>query len=173
MQPSVYPIPLDVPGRLWIMPRPKMEWLAEEIAAYHLLGMDKVVSLLTADEADALGLSEEGAMCAARGITFVNYPIPDRCVAVDAGTFAALANDLLGDLKAGRGVGIHCRAGIGRAGTLACSVLAYYGMTVGDAIAHVGKSRGVPVPDTDAQAAFIHRLVAAAGANAKGTSAAC
>jgi protein-tyrosine phosphatase len=171
MQPSVYLIPLDLPGRLWIMPRPKAEWLAEEIAAYHLIGMDKIVSLLPADEAASLGLADEAAMCATRGLAFVNHPIPDREIAQDSQTLSALANDLLGDLKAGRSIGIHCRAGIGRSALLACSILAYHGMAPDDAIAHVGTARGVPVPDTDAQAAFIRDLVGAAGAHSHRTSA--
>ena len=161
MQPSVYPILFEGRGRLWIMPRPKAEWLAEEIAAYRLIGMRKIISLLPVDEAEDLGLSEEAAFCALQGIAFVNYPIPDRCVAQDARSFRALAGEVLCDLMAGVGVGIHCRAGIGRSGMLACSVLGLHGMTPDHAIAHVCHAREMPVPDNDAQAAFIHHIIGA------------
>lgn len=160
MQPSTYRIPLDLPGLLWIMPRPKAEWLADEIAAYHLMGMGKIISLLMPDEAVELGLADEAALCAAQGINFANYPMPDRGLAKEPATFDALALEVLSDLKAGLGVGIHCRAGIGRAGMLACSVLAHQGLAADDAIARVSSARGVAVPDTDAQAAFIRDLVA-------------
>jgi protein-tyrosine phosphatase len=160
MQPSAYHIPLDLPGRLWIMPRPKAEWLADEIAAYHVMGMGKIISLLMADEADELGLAEEAALCAARGMSFTNYPIPDRGLAKEPATFGVLVREVLSDLQAGLGVGIHCRAGIGRSGMLACSVLAHHGMASDEAIVRVCSARGGPVPDTDAQAAFIRDLVA-------------
>jgi protein-tyrosine phosphatase len=160
MQPSTYRIPLDLPGRLWIMPRPKAEWLADEIAAYHLMGMGKIISLLMPDEAEELGLAEEAALCAAQGMSFTNYPIPDRSLAKDPAMFGALVREVLSDLKAGLGVGIHCRAGIGRSGMLACSVLAHHGLAADDAIARVCSARGVAVPDTEAQAVFIRDLVA-------------
>jgi protein-tyrosine phosphatase len=175
MQPSVYRIPLDLPGSLWIMPRPKAEWLAEEIAAYHLMGMRKIISLLSADEAELLGLAGEEAACRAQDIAFTHYPILDRSIASDAQTFGALARDTLGELRQGTAIGIHCRAGIGRSGMLACSVLGYHGMAAEEAIAVVREARGVGVPDTDAQATFIRDLIAAlrpsAGVSAHGKSA--
>jgi hypothetical protein len=44
---------------------------------------------------------------------------------------------------------------------LACSVLVLHGSTLDQAIAQVRRARGVPVPDTDAQAAFIRYLIGA------------
>lgn len=92
---------------------------------------------------------------------FLQHPIPDRGLP-DHHAFAALAAQALGELRAGRALGVHCRAGIGRSGMLACCILAMQGLAAEDAIAHVSRARGVTVPDTDAQAAFIRGVVARA-----------
>jgi protein-tyrosine phosphatase len=160
MQPSVYKIPLDVQGSLWIMPKPSSEWLAEDIAAYHVMGMRKIISLLASDEAQDLGLADEAAFCQARGMAFLQHQIPDRGLATDSKAFAALARETLDELRGGAAIGIHCRAGIGRSGMLACCVLALHGFAADDAIAHVSRTRGVAVPDTDQQAAYIRGIVA-------------
>ena len=158
MQPSAYPVPLEGPGSLWIMPRPSAEWLGEDIAACRLMGMRSIVSLLTADEAAQLGLSDEASCCAAEGLSFVNFPIPDRGMAENRAAFAMLARDIAAELRAGAAIGIHCRAGIGRSGMLACCVLTLYGLTADDAIARVSQARGIAVPDTDAQAHYIRGI---------------
>lgn len=59
MGPSLYPIPLDLPGQLFLMAKPSTEWLAEDIAALGAMGLDGVVSLLTPPEAAELGLTQE------------------------------------------------------------------------------------------------------------------
>jgi protein-tyrosine phosphatase len=166
MQPSAYPIPLDAPGRLWIMPKPSPEWLADDLAAYRRMGMSRIVSLLTRDEAAELGLRGEAALSAAGGLAFVQHPIPDRSVPADPAAFALLARDTLAGLMAGQGVGIHCRAGIGRSGMLACCVLVLHGLAADAAIARVSMARGVGVPDTEAQAAYIREAAAARPASA-------
>jgi protein-tyrosine phosphatase len=145
------------------MPRPSAEWLADDIAAYHLMGMRKIVSLLAMDEAAALGLSQEASLCQAAGVFFLHYPIPDRSLAENRATFAALAHEIAGDLSAGEAVGIHCRAGIGRSGMLACCALALSGMPAEEAITRVSRARGIAVPDTDAQASYIRAIAAGAG----------
>ena len=157
MPPSVYRIPLDVPGSLYVMPKPSGEWLQEDIVAYRHVGMSKIISLLTREEADELGLTTEAQVCRCQGIDFLQHPIPDRAVA-DKKALAVLAGQIHTELGAGRGVGIHCRAGIGRSGMLACCVLAFHGFTANEAIAAVGKARGVPVPDTDEQTEFIREF---------------
>jgi protein-tyrosine phosphatase len=158
MQPSVYPIPLDLPGRLWIMPKPSPEWLAEDIAAYRAMGMDKVICLMMRDEMDELGLAGEAEHCRNHGMEFLHHPIPDRGLP-DPHAFTALAEGILGELRAGKAVGIHCRGGIGRAGMLACCILSIHGSTAEGAIALVSKARRVTVPDTQAQAALIRGVL--------------
>jgi protein-tyrosine phosphatase len=58
-------------------------------------------------------------------------------------------------LRAGRGVGIHCRIGVGRSALLAVCVLAALGVPVESAWVSVGRARGMSVPDTLAQRAWV------------------
>jgi protein-tyrosine phosphatase len=51
---------------------------------------------------------------------------------------------------------IHCRQGIGRSGLAAC-LLAKTGLSPGAAIEMVSAARGVPVPETKEQRAWIDR----------------
>jgi protein-tyrosine phosphatase len=124
------------------------------IAAYRLMGMERIVSLLTHDEAEELGLSAEAAFCRDERMAFLQFAIPDRGLA-DGRDFAALARQVYEQIIAGTTVGIHCRGGIGRSGMLACCILMLHGLTADEALACVSHARGVTVPDTDAQAAFI------------------
>jgi protein-tyrosine phosphatase len=155
MQPSTYAIPLDMPGRLYVMAKPSSDWLQEDIAAWRLMGIDRIVSLLTPGEEQEMGLAAEAEFCRSKSLDFLSFPIPDRGLA-EAQPFATLARRILDELLAGRAVGIHCRAGIGRSGMLACCILKCHGVSAEAAIARVSHARGVPVPDTDEQAAFIH-----------------
>ena len=51
------------PGRLAIVPRPRGgDWLEDEVRAWKEMGFDVVVSLLTRDELDELGLVAEAAL---------------------------------------------------------------------------------------------------------------
>ena len=50
-------------------------------------GIEVLVSMLTGEEAEELGLSDESAECAAAGIDFVNVAIPDRSVPSDTNAF--------------------------------------------------------------------------------------
>jgi protein-tyrosine phosphatase len=158
MLPFVYGIPLDAPSSLYVMPKPSVEWLQEDIVAYRHIGMGKIISLLTREEADKLGLAAEAQICRCQGIDFLQHPIPDRAVA-DKKAFAVLAGQIHTELGAGRGVGIHCRAGIGRSGMLACCALTFsHRFTADEAIGAISNARGVPVPYTDEQTEFIREF---------------
>ena len=157
MKPSVYPIDLDAPGRLFLMPKPSGEWLRDDLAHLATLGVCVVVSLLEPDEARELGLGDERPVCADLGLTFLAAPIPDRGLP-EADAFAALALDLAARLRAGAGVAAHCRAGIGRSGMAVCCILAAFGLSAEEARARVSRARGVAVPDTAEQAAFLDRI---------------
>ena len=128
------------------MPRPRAgEWLNDEIISWRGAGLDVVVSLLTADEAEALGLGDEPACCEQAGIRFIHFPISDRAVPSSASPVTELIGTLVTELRAGRGVGIHCRMGIGHSASLAVCVLAALGMPVEAAWQAVQQSRGLSV----------------------------
>ena len=152
--PSIYPIEAQMAGRLMIMTKPSSEWLFEDIEALSSMGVGTIVSLLTYEEVHELGLGEEEAACHRRNIEFCHHSTPDRAVP-ETTAMRKLATDLFLQIQAGRTVAIHCRAGIGRSGILACCILIHAGITADDAIEAVSLARGVPVPDTLEQRDFI------------------
>jgi protein-tyrosine phosphatase len=155
----LYPVPAPSAGRLAIAPRPPGgAALGAALAGWAAEGVGEVVSLLTPEESGRLGLAEEAAACAAAGLAFRAFPVPDFGVPADPVGFARLAGSIGARLAAGSGVAIHCRGGIGRSGTLAAAVLMAFGTSASDAVAAVSAARGVPSPETDAQRAWLSRL---------------
>lgn len=154
MTPSLYEVPVDTAGRLFIMPKPSGEWLDDDLKKLKLIGIDHIVSMLTPEEADSLSLANEGEVCEHNGINFTNVPVVDRDIPETAAA-KELALSTIADLHAGSSVVVHCRAGIGRSGLVACCVLIGLGTLAEDALAKVSAARGVQVPDTEEQRKFI------------------
>jgi protein-tyrosine phosphatase len=141
---------------LAIMPRPRAgDWLHDEAASWRRQGLDIVVSLLEDGEILELGLSQEAECCAAAGIRFVRFPVPDRGVPASETSVTELVSSLVGELTAGRGVGIHCRIGVGRSASLAACILMVLGLPAESVWLVIEQSRGVSVPDTQAQRAWV------------------
>lgn len=146
----------EAPGRLGVMPRPRGgDWLDDELRQLRRGGVDVLVSLLTPDEAAELALSEESALAARCGLEFLSLPIRDRDVPGAAAPVGALSARLALALRQGRAVVIHCRMGIGRAAIIAAVLMRELGVVGGDALARIERARGRPVPDTDAQRAWV------------------
>lgn len=158
MKPSIYEISGAYSGRLFIMPKPSGEWLAEDIQHYSTLDVSTVISMLEAPEIEELALQKEGDVCAAVRMNFVNFPIPDRGLP-DPTKFTALVSETVQRLANGERVAVHCRAGIGRSGMLVCSSLAVLCGSAEQAIKAVSEARGVEVPDTQEQRIFIQNVV--------------
>src|SRR5262245_59392487 len=153
---ELYPIAECPAGRLAIMPRPRAgDWLEDEAASWRRQGLDIVVSLLEDAEVAELGLGAEPELCERAGLQFVRFPLPDRGVPADAPAVSELVSALVAELRTGRGVGIHCRIGVGRSASLAVCVLAALGVPVESGWAAVQRSRGLSVPDTLAQRAWV------------------
>ena len=120
--------------------------------------MQTVVSLLEPQEAATVGLSEQPRVCADLGLTFLNHPIRDMHLP-EPFAFATFAKDIAHSIRGSDHVAVHCHASIGRSGMLTCAVLGHFGYTSDTALAHVTHKRGVTVPDTAEQTAFIHRIM--------------
>ena len=155
------------PARLAIMPRPRGgEDLRNEIAALRKDGIDVLVSLLESHEVRELELKDEAMLCAEYGISFLSHPIKDRGTPHSKSEFANLIATLLNEIRAGKSVAIHCRAGIGRTGITAACLLHGLGLPVNEIFPKLSESRGVPVPDTEEQSkwvqAFVQRAASAA-----------
>ena len=156
MRPDVYWVREVGPLRLAIAPRPRAgEWLDDELANWRREGVDVVVSLLEPHELRDLDLGDEASSCATHGLRHVAFPITDRSVPAQHGAVAALADALVADLRAGRGIVVHCRAGIGRSGLIAACTLTRLGHAPADAFAMLTRARGVQVPDTDEQERWV------------------
>jgi protein-tyrosine phosphatase len=151
----VYLVSKAVPGRLWIMPCPKADALNAAVDAWQAQGVYRVVSLLPLDEMAGLGVADEPTLCAAVGIAFTSHPIVDFGLPEPA-AFAVLVSHIAQDIRVGRGVAVHCRAGIGRSGMTVAGTLMALGDSVENAIKHVSRARGVSIPDTVEQADFLH-----------------
>jgi protein-tyrosine phosphatase len=119
------------------------------------------VSLLTAEEAHDLGLGTEGAACEANRIEFVSFPIVDRATPDSEADVAKLLNRVDRRLREGKNVVIHCRQGIGRSSLISAALLVETGITPAEAFATIRSARGVPVPETREQLAWLDSFDAA------------
>jgi protein-tyrosine phosphatase len=145
-------IELQTAGRIAIMARPRAdEWLETDISAWRNSGADVVISLLEREEVSELGLQREAALCRSCGIEFISFPIPDRGLPEPQQEALRIARLLATGLRNGCSIAIHCRAGIGRSSVIAACTLICSGIGAEEALALIGASRGLIVPDTDEQ----------------------
>ena len=87
-------------------------------------------------------------------------PIPDLGALPDP-AMAGLVDDVVALITTGRHLIVHCGAGIGRAGTIACGVLIRLGMGLDDALGHVRSHRRLAGPEAGAQQQFLEHLAQA------------
>jgi protein-tyrosine phosphatase len=114
-------------------------------------GIDVLVSMLTEEESNELGLDKESDKCAAAAIKFVNLPSPDRSVPSNTDDFLRCVEQLAEMVRDGRSLAVHCRASIGRSSVLAVSVLVRLGWDANEAFNAVESARGCSIPDTPEQ----------------------
>ena len=108
------------------MPRPRAgEWLDDEIIGWQMEGIDTVVSLLELAEISELGLEREAELSREHGIEFISFPIPDRGLPASLPDATTLAQAVALQVREGKAVAIHCRAGIGRSSLIAAGVLSH------------------------------------------------
>jgi len=154
--PDIFWIRGNPPSGLAVVTRPRgTDWLEDEMRILKTGGIDTLVSLLEAREAEWLGLEEESTAAANAGIEFLNFPIPDTHIPTDYYRFQAFVSDLATRLQNGQRIGVHCRGSIGRATVTAACTLIHLGWKPEDALAAVEATRGCPVPDTDEQQSWI------------------
>lgn len=160
MRPSYYAIPLPRgQGALAIMPCPRGgDALLDEMGALRLAGFDVVVSLLADSEIADLDLAEQHTACRTWQMELRRVPIPDMGVPMDSGEAWGAAGAIAADLRAGRNVAIHCRAGIGRSSMVAAATMTGLGFTPKEAFSAISRARGLPVPETPAQLAWVERF---------------
>ena len=149
------------PGKLAVAARPRgSDWLEDEIANWHRAGIDTVLSLLTPEEEQSLDLTNEASVVKARGMNFMQLPIPDREVPGSETEVSAALEKLNAKLSSGRNVIVHCRQGVGRSGLVAVCLLVTNGLDVKTAVKSISAARGVPVPETKEQRQWIDHYAA-------------
>ena len=142
--------------QLAIATRPRGgDWLCDEVRALAAEGINTLVSLLEKAESEELGLANEQAECQSAGIRFLNFPIPDRSLPHLKREFTKFVEQVVRELRQGRSVAVHCRAGIGRSALLAASVLIAMGFDFENALQIIQSARGCTVPDTQEQWEFL------------------
>jgi protein-tyrosine phosphatase len=162
MKATIYSIKEAAPNRIAIVARPRGgDWLCDELSALSREGIDILVSMLTEEEINELGLNRESEECEAAAIKFVNVPILDRSVPLDRDDFLRSVDELAEMVRAGRFLGVHCRASIGRSSVLAVSVLVRIGWDAGKAFHAVESARGCSIPDTPEQRQWVIQNVPA------------
>lgn len=156
MKATIYSIKEAAPNCMAIVARPRGDdWLCDELSGLSQEGIDVLVSMLTQEETKELGLHRELEECEAIGIKFVSLPIPDRSVPSDKDGFLHVVEQLVELVRAGRFLGVHCRAGIGRSSMLAVSVLMRLGWDADKAFYAVESARGCSIPDTPEQRQWV------------------
>jgi len=157
--PELYWVRELEPTRLALLPRPRSnDWLNDEVTGWQRAGINTIVSLLEAQEIRELGLKEEASLCRDAGIEFLSYPVPDRGTPSSVRKTRVLVEDLSSRLHRNEGVGIHCRAGIGRTGLLGACVALELGVPLHEVFPLLSRARGIQVPDTEAQVEWVRRF---------------
>lgn len=142
-------------GRLALVRAPHATTLERDAATLaSAIGTHAVAPLITDAEVRALGLTAWPQALIHAGVRVMPWAIEDMSVPDDHDRFAAFVGTLAGELREGRTVTVHCRAGLGRSGMVAACVLVHVGAAAPQAIAHVRASRPGAV-ETEAQEAYV------------------
>ncbi len=167
MRSALYVVDTPAAGRLATMAHPHGgDLLAGDLGGLADAGVDLLVSALTDSELRELSLVGEEEQARAAGLGFLRYPIPDLSLPPSLPDELRLSAELARQVRAGRFVVTHCRAGIGRSSMLVGAVLVRLGLAPGQAWQRIRDARGLPVPDSPTQERWLHTFADALAAGA-------
>ncbi len=138
---------------LGIMSRPLGgDDLMEEIEHWKKLKVTTIVSFLTDEENEELGLEYERMDCRKEGFDFIKFPIEDCQIPDSYLKTKELVNNLIDKINQKEKILMHCRGGIGRVSIISAIVLSMlHNISVKQSFENISKIRGIHVPDTDEQ----------------------
>ena len=117
--------------------------LDTDILAIHEAGATKVVSLVEDVEMAILRVPGLGDAVISQGMDWYHLPFPDTTAPDNKWMeqFMLVRSQLIESIKEGEKIVIHCKGGLGRAGTVAAILLNELGLEMSDAISLVRKVR--------------------------------
>lgn len=102
---------------------------------------DILVSLIEDEEFEWLNINNLPKMAEEFGIRFWHFPIVDDSVPSDMDDAMKLVEKMIKAISENKTVVVHCRGGLGRAGTIAACVLVALGISPEEAISIVRQTR--------------------------------
>ncbi|MBL8670204.1 MAG: dual specificity protein phosphatase family protein [Alphaproteobacteria bacterium] len=130
--------------------------LAADLAAVEAWGATALLTLLELPEFARLGIADLPAAVGRTRLSWLHLPIPDMQPpgAAFAAAWEPVRSDVLGRLRRGERLVIHCAAGLGRSGTVAAKLLVTFDVPAAAAVALVRRVRPGAV-ETPAQEAYV------------------
>jgi protein-tyrosine phosphatase len=121
---------------------------------------DLLISLVEDHELGLLRIRGLVREAERRGLMVIRFPIPDMGIPADLDAVHHLASVITGLAHFGKRIVIHCRGGLGRAGTIAAACLVRMGTTPEEAIARVRAARPGAIENAT-QELFVRSTLAA------------
>ncbi|GJE42981.1 ADP-ribosylglycohydrolase family protein [Methylobacterium soli] len=132
--------------------------LSVDIKAVQALGAVALVTLIEQHEIDALQVCDIGEVCRRHSIEWLHLPIPD--VSIPSAPFetrwAIVGEGLRSRLRNGFNIVVHCKGGLGRAGTVGARLLIELGVEPSRAVQMIREARPGAI-ETDGQLAYALR----------------
>lgn len=152
-------LPPEVAGPLLLSSMPgRFEPWAEALEALRVAEVGLVLCLTPLEELERLAPAYRRAVDDPALLPFRwrHLPMENFGLPADRAAFAAGIDEAAAMLRAGRGVMLHCAAGIGRTGCAAACVAKHLGLPTQDALERV--RRAGSNPETAVQSGLVHRF---------------